>query len=220
MRVFNFEQWVTQPTAATESGGFVGVAIGPDSHESTVRVNDVLLQAGRVLPLRTDGGAYRLSRERIPESNVSNVGGVPSIVRLQLLAFECPSELVANLPRPTVAYSAQSTAPATGNPTRVLTVPFRGRRPAQILLSGSPATVTYQVKGLRYSPLLKASKELLLKAEADVAMSADGTYGFNIGGTDHEESWDALAIELTTAVGAPVPTWTVDVDVIGESGNG
>ena len=49
MKVFTCDTWGTQDSFSTEAGNFVGVAIGPESHESMVRVGPLLLQSSRVL---------------------------------------------------------------------------------------------------------------------------------------------------------------------------
>jgi len=220
VRVFNFENWLEQPSASTEAGHYYGIAIGSDSHESTVRANGALLQAGRALPLRSAGGAYTLQRERIPAS-VGNVGGIPAITRLQVFCYECESELAgaASCNRPDLETSITAAVPATGNPVIIQTVPFRGRRAALVVLtSGGFASVTYSIRGYRWSTALRAAKRVELKSEASVAFQPDGTYAFYIGGTDNAECWDALELAITQAVGTGQQTYTADIACIGEIG--
>lgn len=211
MQVFNFEQWASTSGVSTDPGNFVGIAIGDDSDEGTVRVNGSLLQAGRPRPLSSNGGAYVIARERIPQS----IASLAAIAKLQLYMFECQAELAAALVRADKTYSASKAITVAGGATRLVTAAFRGRRQALVELASNQANVTYTVYGLRYLASKSAVLEHPLVTETLASMSANGTYAFYVGGTNEGEHWDALALDVTTPADA---TWYADIVAIGEGG--
>ena len=216
MRLFTFDQWATLGSVATEPGDFVGIAIGPESDESTVRVNGALLQAGRVLPMRAS--SYTIARERIDYINPFANGILGSIARLQVMAFECPSELAVDVARPNGVYSAQASIPNGGVATTLVTVPFRGRRQAffDIVGPADGTELTYSVIAYRWMRALGALRQKTLKTDT-VLLDADLSYAFYIGGDDNAENWDALRVMITNNSAGAI-TWAVDVETIGEIG--
>lgn len=210
MRIFNCDNWSEVATYATESGNFVGIAIGHESDESTVRLNGVLLQAGRPLMLRSGGGAYRV--ERITPL----ASAIPCIDRLQLVAFECAEEVIAFMNgRANLRYSAQSALTAAGGYQRLITVPFVGRRQARFQLHCAAATVDYRIIGITYNAGVAATKETILDTLAGEVPDANSTLAFHVGGTNEAEAWDAIAIEVDLPTDQ---TTSIDVITIGELG--
>ncbi len=209
MRTFNATSWATQKDTKTDAGNFCGVAIGPSSEESLVLVNGVRLQAGRVLPLRTHDAGYSVQRL------IGNAGTFTATGLLELLLFECSEELAIDVRRPTRGYTLKATTGNVNNGgyTRLLTVPYSGRRAARVLVYAS-AAVGYQVVGRTYCPSTATVKEYTISTVAPAGTGAPIV--FYIGGNDSAELYDELAIEgKSTAATADMG---VDVDVFGELG--
>lgn len=209
MRVFNFEQWASSPSVATDAGRFVGIAIGPESDEAIVRVGGLLLQAGRPLTVRSDGGAYSIERVGAPAN------AIPSIARLQVVTFECLEEVEAFGCRANGRYGASSALTALGGWQRLATAPFVGRRQARFQLVTAAAGIDYRIIGLAYNSGARAVKESLLETVTGAVPDAGGTVAFYMGGSNEGECWDALALEVTPSIDDVV---SVDVATIGELG--
>lgn len=205
---------VGKHTTAPAVGGcpWAGIAIGPESDEGLVRVNGVLLQAGRVLPLRSS--SYTVER-------VLGDAGAPlaTVARLQLLLFEHASELGADVSRPNGLYGARDAAAASDTVyAQVARVPFVGRRQARvnILASAAPASGShqYQIIGRAYSPTTRTVTEHVLSE--DNAFEESDRASFYVGGTNEGEVWHELSFLVVTGDGVAI-TCDVDVETIGEA---
>jgi hypothetical protein len=191
---------------------YAGIAIGPESDEGLVRVNGVLLQAGRVLPLPAT--SYTVER-------VLGSAGAPlaTVAQLQLLLFEHPGELGVDVSRPNGLYGVKDAAAVSDTVyAQVARVPFIGRRQARvnILASAAPASGThkYKIIGRSYSVTTRTVTEHELAV--DEAFEASDRASFYVGGTNESESWHELSFLVVTGDGAAI-TCDVDVETIGEA---
>ncbi len=188
MKIFTVNDWsgiaaAVQSDPAPSGCGWYGIAIGPESDEGRIRVNGIMLQAGRVLPLRA--ASYELARVTTADA---------SIARLQVMLFESPAEIGVEVARPNGEFSELGFV-ATAASELVLTVPFVGRRQCRIVLA--PTTeddlTAYSVIGYAHAPDGTPHSETLATNAAPDA----GTNAFYVGGTDNGECWDYLEIYAT-----------------------
>lgn len=219
MKVFTCETWAAQDSYQTDAGNFVGLAIGPESHEAIVRVGPLLLQAGRVLALSSEGGSYNLTRHKITKA-----GGalLPEIARLQIIAFECQAELAAEVARPNGTFSTASagvdvSASVWPAVTTVLDLPFIGRRQAMLSLNNVDVSkVGCTITGRRFN----ASKGAIESIVLSTVQPGDYTgtvIADHVGGTNEGEIFHALRISAGFSVGGAQNVF-VDVECIGEIG--
>ena len=190
MRIFTVNNWNDLNEAVTDSGCFVGVAIGPDSDEGVVKVNGVTLAGGRALPLKAKN--YVVERLRS--------GGVHKPT-LQLMLFEHLEELACNVARPNRRYTAHDTQ-GVGLIKR-LNIPFTNRKHAQITItaydgggeSAAGLVTRYMVQG-SCGPTYEGIGGLPTGNTFEIVdeVVSDTTISFHIGGTDHAEMYDYLAI--------------------------
>ncbi len=232
MKVYDKTGWNLLVTARSDDtlynsvrveGNFCGVAFGPDSEEGIVRVDGLTLQAGRVLPIANGGAAYLLEKVNVAAGTdlTSSLINLTSVTRLQLLFAESLDELNAlRQPRAIKAFTTGNINPAPSAWTRVLTVPFTGRRQALFDIQSSDGSLTqYRVFGRRFmlgkvnAPGNRVDEKLLTPATP--APAAAGA-AFYIGGTDDAEDWHELALEMFPSSSA---NFCADVDVIGELGS-
>lgn len=203
---------------------WAGIAIGPESHEAVVRVNGYLLQAGRVLALRAQD--YRIERV-IGRGSVDGDDDLDSpIQQLQLVLFECAEELATEVARPNGRFVNEPTdadadpiAAAIDNAdfAEVLSVPFGGRRHCMFLVTDVALSeqVGYRVTGRRWSAA-RGEWESVVLAEVLAADAVDMPLAVHVGGTDNEECWDILSLELVAAASAGGVL--AQADTIGEIG--
>lgn len=215
MRVFNCPTWSAQDTFQAGADRFCGLAIGPDSHESIVRVGELLLQSGRVLALGTTGG-YSITRHKVPSAQFSEIS------TLQILAFECAEEMAGEYARPNATFSNAITGTDVSGSAwtaaaTVLDVPFIGRRQAMIALHNADVSkIGMLVLGRRYN----ASKRTVESFTLSTVNPGDFTgtmMALHIGGTNEAEVWHSLRIQCGQT-GAADAVVFVDVECIGEIG--
>lgn len=195
MRIFSVPNWGDgssgQREAITPAGCWYGVAIGPESDEGYVYVDGALLQGGRVLPLRKNNGSYKIARHRIDPS-----GAFPeSILRLDLMLFEHPSELAVEVARPTKMYTASWADPGAATEIQAIVFPFSGRRHASIQVHSSSFT-NYRIVGRTFDG---TSAEIADTAGAFGGVADEGTEVIHVGGTDHAEQFEEVQLFITTA---------------------
>ena len=208
MKLQRWENWNVLGRVSTAGGNFAGIAIGPDSEEGLVRVNGVLLQAGRVLPLPISG-AYVIERVignvKLRDDEDRSGEHPESVKRLEVLLFECKSELGTEVARPNHQHYARGDSP-------ILTVPFTGRRQAQVVATLHSGEWSGMVISARYwSQGAGAMRTITLPNPGTVGPSM----AFYIGGTNEAENWHELRFAMTTAGGSSL---SVDVETIGEIG--
>lgn len=185
----------------------MGVAIGPGSDEGSVRVNGVLLQAGRILPLAAP--SYKF--EKVYGSTAAPLASVNA---LEVLLFEHPWEMAVAVPRANATYAVSAVAVPDDDPdyTAIITIPFTGRSQARIVLTASAAPGAgfhkYNVWGRAYNPISRAVREFLLVDAED--WSNDDSVSIVVGGTDHHEVWNELRIEAANGDAVAI---TVSADV-------
>ena len=140
MRIQSAEDWATRLSFAAESGvcSWVGIAIGPRSDEGVVRVNGTLLQAGRALAMLAP--TYKLDRV------LGFVGSLPSVKVLEVMCFETHAEMAAAMARANGLHSSGllPLGGVAGDYTRLLTVPFVGRRHAMFDVSAVASVELHQ----------------------------------------------------------------------------
>lgn len=216
MRVEETNDWAaTGKWSTPPSDGdcpWAGIALGPESDEGIVRVNGVLLQAGRALALRSR--LYTIER-------VLGDAGAPlaTVARMQVMLFEHASELAAEFPRANGLYGTRDQPAASDTVyAPVCRFPFTGRRQARVnlLASAPPASGDhkYQIVGRAYSPTTRTVTEHVLRQDVD--FQAPDRASFVIGGTNEQECWHELSILVVTGDGVGV-TVACDVETIGEA---
>ena len=228
MRIDVIPNWATALRATTEpaEGPFCGIAIGPSSLEAIVRVGDFTLQAGRVLPLRSD--KYQITKIRPLSEQFS--GGTDTaldvISHLEVILFTDPGELGAVIPRANGRTFVRALTP-TGelNITLPFRVPYVGRRQALFVIHSDDlgaGTFDYKIEGVRYQDSTRTLVRYPQGTHAGVTLSADGTYAFYIGGMDNAEVWDVLELTLFNVGNAdPGPGlahFDIDAETFGEIG--
>lgn len=190
---------------------WAGIAIGPESDDGLVRVNGVLLQAGRVLPLRSK--SYTLSR-------VLGLGGeLATVSRMQVMLFEHVNELAVDVTRANGLYGVQGAAAASDTVyAQIARVPFIGRRQARvnIIASAAPASGDhkYKIVARSYSVTKRTVTEHVLAL--DEVFEQSDRASFYVGGTNEGEVWHELSILVVTGDGVAI-TCDVDVETIGEA---
>jgi hypothetical protein len=202
-------------TTKTAESSFVGIAIGSGSDEGLILVDDIPLQAGRILPLR--GARYKLSKVRPGNDQV----GLEPIRTLSLMLFEHPSELACQVARSNGSYDAiYDSAAFVAGPhslvNRAIQVPFVGRREALFVITSETigaGAFSYTVKGVRWQRSSGAVERYVLHTDPAATLSADETLAFYVGGDDNAELWDCLELYIATA-----GVWSVDAETIGELG--
>ena len=227
MRLVNFEQWfnanrVNTPTVDDGSGHdkvWAGIAIGPDSKEARVVVDNHTLQAGYVLPMQAT--TYGIQRFRPNDANLTIFK--PALGYLQVALLE-PCELGFDFARPPyVDPGVQMVFAAAGQVQAYF--PFAGRRAAKFFITGDQVNNnwSYSVVGYSWSyaqagflPPGFAALPKTLKAEA-APQAESGAYAFYIGGTDNGECWDVLQLVVTTTDAAAHKIY-VDYEAYGELG--
>lgn len=238
MYVVPIGDWPTRQDVRAGKGRCFGIAIGPNSHEARVYVDGQLLQAGRVLPLRSSDG-YSVSRATGVATS-TNADGYPSaeqyltsIKMLSLMVFECAEELACEVARPDHEFSTEqdteADSPGTGEGDQgaealPLVVPFVGRRQAQVRMhrtavSGGAGKWGYRIVGLKWSASLKTLLATTLREVTGLDTDEEATM---VGGVDEAEDYHQLAIYVTAEDGADAAattqTFAVDVTTIGEIG--
>lgn len=199
-------------TTPAPAGGcpWAGIAIGPESDEAAIRVNGVLLQAGRVLAVPSSGG-YRIDRVLgIP----GGANALNSVARLDVILFEHPDELASDVRRADGRHGAADVAVSSAvTYAELVELPFSGRRHAlvTIVASAAPGSGSHQYKvvGRRFSTTRRVVEEFQIVT--DQAFAETDRVAFHVGGTDHSEPFDELVILARTGDGVAV---TMDVDAI------
>ena len=211
MKIFTVDNWQDQARANTPvspaSCPYVGIAIGPASEEALVRVNGVLLQAGRVLPLVS--GQYTIDRENNPPPGGS--GWFQSITRLQLMLFEHRDELAAEVARPNGYHTAQITS--AGSLASVIVVPTIGRRQVHFSIGHTGDISRVVVTGTRVGRLGVAPHQVVI-VDDSTARPAGDPFSFYVGGTNEAENWVEMELEVNSTAGLT----QAQVETIGEIG--
>jgi len=218
VQIEDFPEWHLTTVQKTKpiDRDWLGIAIAPGSDEGLILVDDVPLQAGRVLPLRSS--AYKLGKVRPGNDRV----GLEAIRTLSVMLFEHASEMACEVARPNGLYDVtyDTAAPIAGPHSlanRAIAVPYVGRRQALFVITSETiggGAFSYSVKGVRYQRSSNDVERYVLHADAAATLSADETLAFYIGGTDNAEAWDILELYILTA-----GVWSIDVDTIGELGD-
>jgi hypothetical protein len=217
VRVFTCDNWNTVENWSTPSGRWVGIAIASESHEAIVRVapDGLLLQAGRVLAIRTDGAAYKLSRHIVPRSQFTEIS------KLQVICFECIEELSSEVARATGTFSTSRvgvdiTATVWPAVATILDVPFVGRRQAMVSLNNADVSdVGITITGRRWNES-KGAIESCTLVTVNPGDFTGTCLAEHVGGTNEAEAWHALRISGGMNAGAG--NVFVDVECIGEIG--
>lgn len=216
MRSFSVPNWANRDSVPTDSApsgtSWVGIAIGPRSQEAVVEIDGVLLQAGRVLPLRST--QYNVKRVRPRDAALT------CIASLELMLFECEAELGAEVARPNGIFSQAQAFPAADG-TMTYTIPFVGRRQALFnVYTAKEFPFSYTLRGLRYQNSMRQVTKTDLHAEASIqTVTPEWTYAFYVGGTDNAECWDALEFAVADTSGTDDgDILGLDVETIGEIG--
>ncbi len=216
-------------TVQSHEGAIIAVAIAPTSGVGACLVGDQLVAAGGVVPV-PPMAVHTI--KAIHPHNRSTEAKLQSVDLIVWTADERPPSEVA-LRAPTIVKPATRTLTA-GAPTaeEIARIPYTHRTRAQLWLtplSGTP-TITLTVYGLRFSDVGLATQDVHMKqlgSAVAVASSAAPSAGLGafardgdaisrlghslaLGGTDHAESWDVLAIFAATSA-------TVDVHVEAEA---
>lgn len=225
-------EWVTPEPAPGKC--WHGIAIGPDSDEGVVLVDGHKLQAGRVLPLRSSG-AYKLTRAtgKAPPTlaDLSEITYLLHVRRCQVMLFESPEELAVEVARPNGEYSSRAAqgnvagiltlAGGAGVETRVLTIPFVGRRQALVRLFMVASTQEHPVRvaGRRWDPVTDAVVETtLVESTTTSTGGAPSTFSYVVGGTNEAESYHELVAYVAEHAAALGATCYGDGESIGEIG--
>lgn len=224
MRILAFNRWALQDRVTTEplDKGYCGIALGPDSKEGLAIVEGFPLQAGRILPMRSN--KYTIERIRPWDVKISVADelvhdtSLDCIDFLSVIVFEDPSEMGASVMRPNHNYFARQVV-ANADPdvlTLVLSAPFVGRRMASITFHSADlgATFGYLVKGVRYQYSSRAIVRYDGPTAAAQTLDQNGSYTLYIGGMDNAEEWDALEVYVFDYTGH----LDIDLDPIGEIG--
>lgn len=209
--------------STTSSGCFVGVAIGPESDVGRVRINGVLVQAGRPLVLASP--TYTVERILKPTDGSSTFPFTASMKSLQLMLFESLAEMAAagDLARPDRGYSDSEVAEGV----KRLRVPFQSRRMLQVDVEYGGGVPTYglTITGRKWKTAaggfvagrvlvnLSAAQCIALAAQMSDAGGESATKGITvyIGGEDNAERWDEITVKHDTNA-------YCDATVIGELG--
>lgn len=224
MRIDHFGDWhrtgrlQTDP-ADNPSKNYAGIAIGPGA-EGKVLVDGVLLQAGRVHPVRQN--KYTIEKVR----PLTPVAGFPtedfaldSINDLSLIVFEDPCELGACIARPNGIYGDTIANSSGEGPTLVLRYPFVGRRNSLVVLYSpnlGAGAFDLNVQGGRWQNAAGKIVRYPLHVAAAVHLDpTDDTYAFYIGGFDNEECWDFIEVFIDDGGGF---AWKSEAETIGEIG--
>lgn len=204
----------TPPGPAPGACPYVGIAIGPQSDEGAIFVNDVLLQAGRVLALPASAAGYRVTRAHA-------AGQFTSLSRLDVMLFEHQAELGAAVHRANLAYASVAggvNVVTEAAFTDVLRIPFHGRRQARIVVRGTTSMLsTVRVVGTYWS---EARGALQTKWLEEVAMEVDdddtvAEAAIYVGGTNEAEAWTELVASVQLAA-AGAEVYYADALAIGE----
>lgn len=232
MRVERFPEWGQQDKTTTtltrdDGSNWIGCAIGPQSDESRVYVDGVLLQGGRVVPV--EGRTLTITRVRPRFSSLP-------IQNLELALLEDARELTVETSRPDGLYSTTLNIPDTNYDQ--LVAPFCGRRMAKVTImttdtGGAVQPVfDYWIYGLQWLATLNKVVPVLLKTETPTMTKVFNppftpggvapppsfwTYSFYVGGIDNAEQWDALDIIIHNRAGEQ-HSYAIDISTIGEMG--
>lgn len=238
MRLAPWENYAFQTTWVTPEPApgkcWHGIAIGPDSDEGAVLVDGHKLQAGRVLPLRSTG-AYKLTRAtgKAPPtmSDVSEISFLAHVRRCQVMLFESPDELACEVARPNGEYSSREAqgavagiltlAGGAGTETRVLTIPFVGRRQAFVRLFMTTSTEEHPVRiaGRRWDPVTNAIRETTLVESTMTSTGGEpSTFSQAWGGVDEAECYHELVAYIAEHAAALGATCHADGEAVGEIG--
>lgn len=197
MKIFSIPDFSAVAAIKAGDAKYAGIAIGMGSEVGIVRANGCLLPSGRVLPLPTLNG-YNIEHEgEVPGGGSTSSGGAYVPGRLELYLFESCAELAVDVRRAAKTYVLPKiAAPAVATPIGPLSSspgrwPFSNRRHAAFKLTcdGGCLVTAVLVAGFN---LDNGGHNLY-----QFAGSADDP-AFHIGGTDHEEAFESLYLEVTT----------------------
>lgn len=207
--------------------GTRAVAIGPRSLVDTVLVDGVALSVGMVLAVNS---SVRVLPFRCYRHGIDAVAGDDANNLVELVGYTRGDEALATPQRAPIIVAAQGTLDAN-TPTRLLRVPFMGRRMAQLrMMADAPPVETFNtiaVYGYRFRSRATAPAigDVPYIGEIQASRNLVGGIGpstedlstvLYLGGVDHAESYDELEV-WGTAVSA-LTGYRVEVEAWGENG--
>jgi hypothetical protein len=184
--VERFDGWDEGP-CSMPTGCYLGFMLGPDSDHDLIRVStgtdSFTVGAGAVVPVERFQGQPQIETVR---SFDVNLGAAPVV---HVIGLTCEHELAATPRRAPVRRFYALTA---GEIPGLVRIPLGGRRHAMVCLTvGQIGTLILRGVDPRYGN----SAELL-----SVALAAGGAgVAYHVGGTDHEELWPVLEVEIQTS---------------------
>lgn len=175
-------------------GRYLGFCLGPDSDHDVVLVqaggDTFTIGPGAVVPIAPFEGQPTIECVR-----TFDIANWPAPAVAHVIGLECPEEL-ATKPRrsPVRRYYNLNLAGLPGT----IRVPIAGRRHVMVhMMLGQDGALILRGADDRYG-----NRAELLASTAIVA-GGDGTT-YHVGGTDHEELWPTLEIEIGTSTGGTI----------------
>lgn len=192
---------------AVNPNSAIACAIGPNSMTDLVLVNGSLrVGAGQIVPV--SGGIrtvapLRSFRTAAGAAAGSDTSKAPRWCELTIWE-ECP--MPTGMPSPRAPYLATFDGAASAAAgTELVVLPFQGRRNSRWTIMAD-AAVTWTVFGVRYLPRASAlirsinCPKLSIDTGALAGAANFQSYvQFYVGGTDTEEAWDELVLEVVGA---------------------
>lgn len=211
MKILSRANLVTSVSMALD-GPFVGFAIGQRSEHDILSLETdvglIDLRPGIVIPSRT-------ARVEVKPVRKGSQTAAPRYA--ELYCFECASELAIAYGGPRRNYQLERTTGTAGAAASVHTVPFAGRRHVQWVIRNTDGadSLTWTTKGRRYFGTGASDYD---EDTLDTgAIAAGVTEVRHEGGSDHEEMFDTMVLELVRT-GAGDATYAVSAEVTGELG--